>query len=163
MEVFILSSHLLPANNLILVELLIKPKLLLHVLRVRELLETNSERFHVPHFFFFFGRQYLVLNYLARKLQVVVRLLRSPRVRSIPIIQLLNVMILPLRLEISILLRISNGHLLLWTLIFVEIKLVENFLRNVFILIVEGIVRIFIFKLLLGNLSVPISSIERHI
>lgn len=90
MEVFILSSHQLPVNHLIrLVVLLIEAELLLHILLISKLLVTNSERLHVPLVFFALGRQNLVLNYLARKLQVVMGLLCAPRVRSIAKIELL--------------------------------------------------------------------------
>lgn len=58
-------------------------------------------------------------------------------------------MILSLSLLEINLLSISDGwHLLVWALILVEIELVENFVNNVFILIIIRVVRI-IGKLLL--------------
>ena len=89
MDLFILSSHLLPAANLILlvfVALLVQAELLLHICLISKLLVTNSERLQIPLVSFALRRQNLVLNYLARKLQVIMWLLSAPRVRSKTII-----------------------------------------------------------------------------
>lgn len=71
-------------------------------------------------------------------------------------------MILSLSLLEINLLSISDGRRFLWTLIFVEVQLIKNFVHNVFILIVIRAVRI-LSKLLLDYLSILLRRIERHV